>query len=120
MAIEQKVVSVAGSDFLITHLPASKGLVVMKDLVKLIGPVIGRLGTDTGPATIVEALAENIDNVDVTQLLQRLMVTVSKSNGQPLNFDMDFAGQYHVLLKLAQEVVEFNFGSVFTLLGSAE
>lgn len=120
MAIEQRVVTVAGNDYLITHLPTTKGLVVMKSLVKLLGPVLGSLTETSGPSVLVEALAENIDNVDVVELIQRLMVTVTKANGQPLNFETDFAGQYHVLIALAKEVVDFNYGSVFTLLGSAE
>ncbi|MNG33800.1 hypothetical protein D3C84_1201320 [compost metagenome] len=57
--------------------------------------------------------------MDVETLIKELIQTVSKSN-MAINYDMEFAGEYDKLFLLVQEVVEFNFGSVFTLLGSDE
>jgi hypothetical protein len=37
-----------------------------------------------------------------------------------INFDMEFAGKYDKLFNLVKEILEFNFGSVFTLFGSEE
>lgn len=114
--IQQKPVNIQGTDYLITHLPATKGVRVLKQLGKLVGPAIGSY-QEGGIPSAVEVLFNNIDTVDVEALIKELVNTVSKGS-MAVNFDMEFAGQYDKLFMLVQEVVEFNFGSVFTLLGS--
>lgn len=116
--IQQKVVTVRDTEYMLTHLPATKGVRILKHLGKLVGPAIGSYQSGGIPAA-VEVLFSNIESVDVEALIKELVGSASKGS-MAINFDMEFAGQYDKLMLLVQEVVEFNFGSVFTLLGSDE
>lgn len=117
MAIQQKTVQVLGTDYMLTHFPAMRGTRVLKQLTQLIGPSLATLqgGGDLGAA--LNILFENLDG-NVEQLIVELVSTASKGS-MAINFDMEFAGAYDKLFLLVKEVVDFNFGSVFTLLGSA-
>jgi len=115
--IDQKTVNIKGTDYLITQLPAMKGVRVFKVLVKFIGPAFATFQKDQDLSGAMTALFDNIDATPVEGLLQELMSTVSKGS-VAVNFDSEFAGEYDRLFLLSKEVVEFNFGSVFTLLGS--
>ena len=117
MAIGQKHVTIQGTEYLITHFPAMRGTRVLKQLTKLIGPSFATLqgGGDIGSA--LNILFDNLDD-NVEKLIVELVSTCSKGS-MGINFDMEFAGEYDKLFLLVKEVVEFNFGSVFTLLGSA-
>ena len=116
--IQQKMVTVRDTEYMLTHLPATRGVRVLKQLGKLVGPAIGSYQAGGIPAA-VEVLFNNIESVDVENLIKELVGSASKGS-MAINFDMEFAGQYDKLMLLVQEVVEFNFGSVFTLLGSDE
>lgn len=116
--IQQKTVTIGTDTYMITHMPATRGVRTMKQLAKLLGPALPAYQSGS-MVTAIGALLENLDNVDVENLLKELISTVSKNN-MGINYDMEFAGKYDTLFKLAQEVVEFNFGSVFTLLGSED
>jgi hypothetical protein len=122
MAISQKQVTIKETEYLITQFPAMRGTRVLKQLTKFIGPFFaamqvkdGQKGVDMTAA--LNVLFENLDQ-NVEQLIVELVSTCSKGS-VGINFDMEFAGEYDKLFLLVQEVVEFNFGSVFTLLGSA-
>lgn len=117
MAIGQKQVTILGTEYLLTHFPAMRGTRVLKQLTKLIGPSFATLqgGGDLGAA--LNILFDNLDQ-NVEQLIVELVSTCSKGS-VGINFDMEFAGEYDKLFLLVKEVVEFNFGTVFTLLGSA-
>ncbi|MBN41992.1 MAG: hypothetical protein CL573_00650 [Alphaproteobacteria bacterium] len=114
--IQQKTVTVNGTEYMLTHMPATKGVKALKMIVKLVGPAFASMQKGGIPAAI-EALFDNIDAVDVEELLKGLVSTASKGN-MAINYDSEFAGEYDKLFLLVQEVVEFNFGSVFTLFGS--
>lgn len=117
--IQQKTVTVLGTDYLLTQFPAIKGTRVLKQLTKLVGPSIAALQSDSGNkvGAALEALFDNLDG-PVEELLIALVQTATKGN-MPINFDMEFAGEYDRLFLLVKEIVEFNFGSVFTMFGSA-
>lgn len=117
MAISQKQVNIQGTDYLITHFPAMRGTRVLKQLTKLIGPSFAVLQGNGDLTSALNILFENLDQ-NVEQLIVELVSTCSKGS-MGINFDMEFAGEYDKLFLLVKEVVEFNFGSVFTLLGSA-
>lgn len=110
-----------GHTYTINTLPASKGLSVMKDCMKLGGASIrGYLSADdeqTAIGSVIEGLVMNMDNVDIEKLLKNLITTVSKDN-MAINFDDEFAGNYGDLFKVCKEVFTHNFGSVFSLVGS--
>lgn len=119
MAIQQKQVNILGTDYLITHFPAIRGTRILKQLTKILGPSLVAMQGDAEDkiGQAMHALFENLDN-GVEQLLVELVSTCSKGS-VGINFDMEFAGEYDKLFLLVQEVVKFNFGTVFTQLGFA-
>lgn len=116
--IQQKNVTVNGEEFLLTQFPATKGIRVMKQLIKLVGPAAAEIFKEGDISGAVDKLVENMDAVDVETLLKELVASASKGN-VAVNFDNEFAGEYAKLLLLVKEIVEFNFGNVFTMLGSS-
>lgn len=115
--IGQKTVTVKGDAYILTHISATKGVRLLKQIVKLVGPA---MATKEGTLTAaLEKLFENLDSVDVEALVKELVNSASKGS-VAINFDTEFAGEYDKLFLLVKEVAEFNFGSVFTLLGSGE
>lgn len=114
--IQQKTVVVKGESYLLTHIPASRGFTILKQIGKIAGPSIGAWQSG-GMGAAVEAVFSNLDNANVEQLVKDLVNSAAKGS-MAINFDTEFAGEYDKLFLLVQEVVEFNFGSVFTLLGS--
>ncbi len=123
MAIKQKTIEVNGSEYLITQLGALKGTRVLKEITKLVGPAFASMQKKGESGSIGDALSilfENLDNANIEGMIMELANTVAKSNGSAINFDMEFAGEYDKLFLVLKEVAEFNFGSVFTLLGSRE
>lgn len=120
MAIQQKTVSVLGTDYMLTQFPAIRGTKILKQLTKLIGPSFAAMqgdGEDKAKLAL-DALFDNLDG-PVEDLLVVLVQSATKGN-MAINFDMEFAGEYDRLFLLVKEIVEFNFGSVFTMFGSAE
>lgn len=121
--LKQKTVTIGSEDFVINTLPATKGLKVLKQITKLVGPAFSELikgekDSNVNPVSLaMEKLFDNLDSVDVESLVKELVAATSKGS-LAVNFDMEFAGDYGKLFALVKEVVEFNFGSVFTLLGS--
>lgn len=113
--IQQKTVVIKGDSYVLTHLSATKGIKTLKQIVKLVGPAIAV--QDGGLMGALGKLFENLDSVDVESLIRELVNSASKGS-VAINFDTEFAGEYDKLFMLVKEVVEFNFGSVFTLLGS--
>lgn len=126
MAIKQKNVTVNGSEYMLTQLGAIKGTRVLKEVTKLVGPAFAKLQTkDAAGAggTLGDALGilfENLDNANIEGIIMELANTVTKPNGSAITFDMEFAGEYDKLYLVLKEVMEFNFGSVFTLFGSQD
>jgi hypothetical protein len=119
MAIGQKQVTIKDTEYLLTHFPAMRGTRILKQLTKILGPSLVAMQGD-GEDKIGNALRTLFDNLDqnVEQLIVELVSSASKGS-VGINFDMEFAGEYDKLFLLVKEVVEFNFGSVFTVLGFA-
>jgi hypothetical protein len=119
--IKQTTFEHNGSTYTINTLPASKGLSVMKDCMKLGGASIREYlaagDEQSAIGGVIEGLVANMDNVDIEKLLKNLVSTVSKDN-MAINFDNEFAGNYGDLFKICKEVFTHNFGSVFSLVGS--
>jgi hypothetical protein len=68
----------------------------------------------------MEKLFDNLDTVDVEALIKELVASSATKGSMAINFDMEFSGEYGKLFTLVKEIVEFNYGSVFTLFGSEE
>lgn len=120
--IGQKVVVIKDTEYLLTHIQAGRGVVLMKHLSKLIGPAVSKMVTKEGEEVdisgIINAILENLDNTDIEELCKRLMTGATRGS-MAINFDIEFAGEYDKLYMLLKEIVEFNFGSVFQLFGSS-
>src|SRR5690554_4584419 len=114
--IQQKKLTIEGEEYMITQFGAVKGVKLAKRVAKLAGPVLSAfVGQEEGLMAVIEKVLLSLDDVDFENLAVELMSGVTKNN-MALNFDMEFAGRYHVLIKLMMEVIAFNYGSVFTLL----
>lgn len=116
--IEQKDVVVKGETYKLTQFPATTGLKLGKQLIKTLGPSFAELQKG-GEFATVQALNTLFDNIDDNAEALIIALTTSASKGSvAINFNMEFAGEYDKLFHLLKEIVEFNFGSVFQLLGS--
>lgn len=136
--IEQKNVSIEGNDYMLTQFKASLGLKLMKQLTKLLGPAFIELqkASDTSDIKGKNAdeakakreeqammnaalvLIDNMDKVEVEALVITLVTQGATKGTMSINFDLEFAGKYDVLFSLVKEIVSFNFGNVFSKLGS--
>jgi peptide subunit release factor RF-3 len=117
MAISQKSVTVKGTEYLLTHIPAIRGTRILKQIIKLVGPAFAQFQNEKNLGGAMTLLFDNLDAVGVEQLIQELVSSASKGS-VGINFDNEFAGEYDKMFLLVKEIAEFNFGSVFTLLGS--
>ncbi|UPW35876.1 tail assembly chaperone protein [Pseudomonas phage EM] len=115
----QRTVIHNGTEYTINLLPATRGISVLKQLTSLLGPSLAKYQADSDFAGAMKELFDNIDKVPVENLIQNLMLTVFKGS-MAINFDTEFAGKYDLLYALTKDVIEFNFGSVFSLIGFAE
>lgn len=123
--IKQKIIKIDEEEFILNTIPATKGLKLLKQLTKLVGPAFTELmkngeNEQVNPVSLaMEKLFDNLDSVDVENLAKELVASASKGS-IAINFDTEFSGEYGKLFQLLKEIVEFNFGSVFTLFGSEE
>lgn len=117
MAIKQKEVVVNGESFLLTQLPGMTGLKLGKQLIKTLGPSFAVMsGEEANIANALNILFDNLDD-NAEALIIALVSSASKGN-MAINFNAEFAGEYDKLFLLVKEIVEFNYGSVFQMLGS--
>lgn len=117
MAISQKEVNIQGTDYLLTQLPAMTGLKLGKQLIKTLGPSFAAMqGEGATIAGALNILFENLD--DNAEALIIALVTSASKGSVAINFNSEFAGEYDKLFMLVKEIVEFNYGSVFQMLGS--
>ncbi|MND61433.1 hypothetical protein D3C80_526920 [compost metagenome] len=116
--IEQKHVTVNGTQYMMTSIPGTKGVRIARQLAKLLGPTVAAMQAE-GEVNIVSIVTALVDSLDdsTEPLILALIQSVSKDN-QAINFDTEFSANYDTLFMLLKEVVEFNFKSVFQILGS--
>lgn len=124
MAIKQRTVTINGEEYMLSTFPAGKGLKLLKQLTKLVGPAFAEMlkGGDEqvdAMSMALEKLFDNLDSVDVESLIKEL-VTCATKGSVAINFDMEFSGEYDKLFELVREAVEFNYGNVFTLFGTGQ
>lgn len=119
MAIAQTNTHVNGTDYIITQFGATQGIRIQRQLVRLLGaPILDaqKDGGDLNVASLIKAVIDNLDNVEVEKLVPELVSRVTIGT-KSINFDDHFAGKYGDLLALIKEVLTFNFQDVFTQLG---
>lgn len=122
---EQKTVTIDGQDYLLHQFGAIEGLKYQKALAQVLLPAIaeitkgGEMSEESAVSIGMTKLAENIDKVD-ERMIEAMVVRGATKNNMSINFDNEFAGKYMQLFQLVKEIVLFNFGSVFTMLGSED
>lgn len=122
---EQKQVTVCGSNYLLHQFGAIEGIRYQKALASVILPAIAEITksggmSDEGAMSVaMSKLADNIDKID-EKMIEAMVSRGATKDSVAINFDNDFAGKYMELFQLLKEIVMFNFGSVFTMLGSEE
>lgn len=123
MAITSKIVTVGDVEYTVQAFAASKGLRIFQKLAKVIGPAFKSLAnaSDEGEAASVaiSSLLSSLDDVELDVLMKDLLSGVYR-NGTAINFETEFMANAGVMVKLAQEVVNLNWGSLFTMLGTVE
>lgn len=118
MAIQQKEVNILGTDYLLTQFPGMTGLKLGKQLIKTLGPSFAVMSSGEGNSITgaLNVLFENLD--DNSEALIIALVSSASKGSVAINFNTEFAGEYDKLFLLVKEIVEFNYGSVFQMLGS--
>ena len=132
--MRQKEVTIGNTTYMLTSYKTTLGLKYMKQLGKLLGPAFLELQktAETTSASkkskekaeeqaffaAAQTLLDNLDNVDFENLVAGLISNGVTKNGMTVNFDIEFSGQLDDLFLLLKEVASFNFGNVFSLLGS--
>jgi hypothetical protein len=122
---EQKTVTVGGNSYLMNQFGAIEGLRYQKALAQVILPAIAeiskseKLSEGQALSLAMSKLAENIDKID-EKMIEAMVTRGATIGSMAIDFDTQFAGKYLELFQLLKEIVMFNFGSVFTMLGSEE
>jgi|SRR5690554_3766430 len=121
---EQKEVTINGETYLLHQFGAIEGLKYQKALAQVLLPAIAEISknADSEESAIsigMTKLAENIDKVD-ERMIEAMVVRGATKGNMSINFDNEFAGKYMALFQLVKEIVLFNFGSVFTMLGTED
>lgn len=114
--IEQKEVTIKGEKYLMTQFGGIKGVKLGKRVGRILLPIIGAAmteGDESGAGGIIQVIVDNLDHLD-EQLIMELVSSVTKG-GVAIDFDKEFAGNYDTLFMLLQEVIEFNFNSLFQM-----
>ena len=122
MAVESHNVQIGEVTYTVNTFTATKGLVYLKKLMKVIGPALAEVasGGDGGDSAntdnlgrAAEMLFNNIDSEDMDKMIVEWVSKYTFKNGQPVIFDMEFAGNYGDLFSLVKEIIMLNYGSVF-------
>lgn len=119
----ETVITLDDVKYEIKLLPASDGIVMAKEIVKLVSPVLGSLvdGTRThaefGDATVFTDaalyLCSQLDKADVLEMIYALLNNL-KVNGVEVEFDEAFKANYGNLVEVVKFAMEGNFSSFFS------
>lgn len=114
-----------GKTYMIQLLTTSLGIRVKEKIIKAFGPMLGvsldyaQKGDDLLPeelnvfTDLSIALVSNLDKLDVVTTIQ-LLLAESWCDGQKIDFEEHFAGNYSELYQLVELALKENFGSFFT------
>ena len=119
--------TIGGKTYSITLLGASTGILTFQEVTKLILPAMG--ATVDGVASEDDILTESKTFSEASKILVSQMEDVnclviiktllheSKVDGQLIDFDTEFRGNYGVLFELVEFAFKENFSSFFTYPG---
>lgn len=119
---------IQGVRYEVLPLPAGRGVRVMAQLAKVIGPGIGEAASLAEAAAnigrTIGAFTERLDPDVVETLCREFAATTTVTAGQSrtslgagIAFDEHFAGQYDALLEWLRFCMEVNFGPLWQRLG---
>ncbi len=115
-------------EYKITTFPAFKGLTYLQKLLKIVGPAIGEIFSkaassgeegfeldieDEALSTAIRELTVNMDKENVAQLVQDMIIDAVLKNGQPLQFNQEFSGNYGAMVKILAAIIKENYSSFF-------
>lgn len=117
--VQSKIISVDGVEYEITQLGATEGHKLWLRLLKTISAVVrGLAGAPTfDERAMARAVSDLITELDeptyeaLCQAFTRRSTLVQGEKRPPLNFDMQFAGNYLAMSKWLGECIMFNFGN---------
>lgn len=122
---KQREYPLNGQKYTIEVLPATAGLAVQQDLIKTFGPAFGVLldKESIDPEyryideqqtfmEIAHALVSRLDDFNFAEVCVALLYKI-KCDGEDINFDEHFAGNYDELIDLVAFSLKENFGGLF-------
>lgn len=122
MACNDETKEINGRSYYVVQLPPSKIIPIQLKLMKIFGSSMGKLGAvlkgdDVARANAfgeaVSALFENSNEEEIAALIKRIVET-AKVDGERINYDRDFQGEYLVdIYKVFFWVLGVNFTSFF-------
>lgn len=120
MAISSHEVLIGEVAYVVNTFPAVKGLGYLKKLLKVIGPALAEMASgddgqmnQEGIGRAAEILFDNLDKENLDSMIVDWCKNNVTKNGQPINFDMEFAENYGALFTLIKEIIMLNYSSVF-------
>lgn len=120
MAISSHEVQVGDETYVVNTFPATKGLMYLKRLLKVVGPAMAEMaGSEEGQINsggfgkAAEVLFDNLDKENLDQMVVDWVKNNVTKNGQPVIFDNEFSQNYGALFTLIKEMINLNYGSVF-------
>lgn len=122
MSINQKIVNINDTSYIINAFVGTKGFKLLAKVTKYSAPVIAQLA---------EQEETERENIDIGSILQGLffegtdefvnlvfeLVSDVEKDGSKINIDKEFKQNYMALLELALEVIKLNYSDVFQKLG---
>lgn len=134
MINSQKTVTVQGTEYMLNAFKGSQGITLLNKIRPLYMSALAKAseaqmrtsvilesggdvsGVQSAQAVLMLSISEGLDKVDVENLIKQLLSSVTKDSMQ-INIDLEFMCAYDKMLMLVWEVIQFNFGTVFTMTG---
>lgn len=112
MPIKAHEIEIDGHTYLLNTLPAGRGLECFTRLLGLIGPAIGGHAQEAAEnaGDMAGKLLAAIGKPEAAKLMRELVSGLRKDS-RSVDFDLEFAANYGVLLRLVTWSLELNFGS---------
>ena len=112
MSIENKTVTVNGTEFEIEQFGGKQGSRLFKRVLKIVSPVMPLLFEayqEEGALVGLFGYAGEIFDMFDDELIDSLLSRTTKGK-YAIDFDKDFAGEVDTLVLLLMEVIKFNWG----------
>lgn len=113
MAIETKTITIDGRAYLFKQYSAAVGLPMMNKILRLIGPTL-EAHTQRDTKLVATTLLDQLFEPEVEELFNELVGTATR-DGESIDYDTEFSGEYDHLFKFIMFAIQFHFGdALFT------